>query len=514
MAEMNEAKISKLKWNEAKRTASGRVPLFQQHNDVEVGGLHLRIYPPKAGTGRSGKVFYVKFGSAVNRRSYRIGAWGEWTLADARAEARRIRRDFFDSGVNPIKAKKKRIHDARGRLTVEELAGAYLRDKDPMWSGSYTRNNRLHAKRLVAACGSQYAEALTKDDVAPIFLRIKQGAPSQAHLFLGFGKGLFDWAVDWKRVPEMPNPFVLGRGNLSANSQYKTERRARRRHLEYKKGEATQLFELLADYDSRGRSGSRNYLAIVKLYLLTGWRWTELREARYEDINHDQRTIRNVDPKGGEPNAYTTPLTAMGYELLESLGKGHIRFRTGPIFPGPGRDEGGNLKPLTRWQAWQKVISKDERMPVCPKEGSVRVHDLRRSAVTYLQAMFFTVEERAIFKGSKPSGLTEGTYSQADRVDIRRRCCEAIEARIRDIENGNEASMFDQKGGVRLKTYTMQWKTPKKFRPDSRVGSRAPRHHHMRSEDRDRSRSGIARRPDLSGSGTAPGEAGSPPQGP
>ena len=101
-------------------------------------------------------------------------------------------------------------------------------------------------------------------------------------------------------------------------------------------------------------------------------------------------------------------------------------------------------------------------MPVCPTEGRVSIHDLRRSAVIYLQAMKFTVEERTIFKVSKPSGLTEGTYSQADRVDIRRRCCEAIEARIRDIENGNETSMFDQKGDIRLKTYTMQWRTPKK----------------------------------------------------
>lgn len=450
MAKLNETKISKLKWDETKRTASGRVPLFQQHNDVEVGGLHIRIYPPKAGTGRSGKVFYVKFGSAVNRRSCRIGAWGEWTLADARDEARRIRKDFFDYGVNPMKAKKKRIHDAKARLTVEELTEAYLREKEPVWAGSYTRNNRLHAKRLMAACGAMYAEELTKDDVAPIFLRIKQDAPSQAHLFRVFGKGVFDWAVDWKRVPEMPNPFVLERGSSSAKSQYKIHHRARTRHLRYKMGEATRLFDLLEEYDSQSRPDAQSYLTIVKLYLLTGWRWTELRKARYEHIDHDQRTIRNVDPKGGERNAYTMPLTEMGYELLESLGEGHIRFRTGPIFPGQGRDEEGNLKPLTKWDGWQKVISKDERMPVCPTEGRITIHDLRRTSITWLQDMDITVEKRTIYKGSKPQGLTEGTYSHADRVDIRRWCVEAIEDRIRDIENGNEASMFDQ------------WRVPKK----------------------------------------------------
>ena len=454
MGKLNETKIANLPWDESKRTASGRIPMFQQHNDAEVGGLHVRVYPPKVSTGRSNKVFYLKYGASVDRRIYRIGAWGDWTLADARDEARKIRKDFYDRGIDPNRAKQKRIQDAKRRLTVAELVEAYLQEKDPAWADSYTRNNRGHAKRLVTAYGSQYAEALTNDDVASIFLRIKQDAPSQAYLFRTFGRGLYNWALDWKRVPEMPNPFVLERGNSSAESQYRTDRRTRKRHLEYKKGEATQLFDLLADYDSRSRSGAQKYTAIAKLYLLTGWRSTELRKARYEHIDHDQRTIRNVDPKGGDNNAYTTPLTAMTYALLESLGDDHIRFRKGPIFPGQAREEQGNLKPLATWNSWDKVFCKDERMPVCPTEGHITIHDLRRSAVTYLQAMFFTVEERTIFKGSKLSGLT---YSQADMVDIRQRCCEAIEARIRDIENGNETSMFDQK-----KTYTMQWRTPKK----------------------------------------------------
>lgn len=83
-------------------------------------------------------------------------------------------------------------------------------------------------------------------------------------------------------------------------------------------------------------------------------------------------------------------------------------------------------------------------MPLCPLEGHVRIHDLRRSAITWLQQMGVTVEDRTLFKGSKPQGITAGTYSQADRVDIRLRCAQAIEDRIRDIENGNERTMFDQ----------------------------------------------------------------------
>ena len=442
MAKLNETKIGKLRWDNSKRTRGGKVPQFQWVDDAEVGGLHLRIYPPRA-YGISNKVFYLKYGSSVGRKLYRIGAWGEWTLADAREEARRLRRAFYDLGVDPSQAKKERLQKAKGRLTVKELCELYLEDRAPAWSDSYTTSNRIHAKRVVTAWGSQYADSLTKDDVAAIFLRIKKDSPSQADLLRTFVKGLYDWAVNWKHVPEMVNPAVLERGSSTAKSQFNIERRARTRVLEYKKGEATALFDLLQDYDSRSRSDAQQYLAIAKLYLLTGWRNQELRKARWEYIDHDQRTIRNVDPKGGERNAYTTPLTAMTYALLESLGEGHIRFRKGPIFAGQARDGKGSSQPLSSWERWYRVISKDERMPVCPQEGYIRIHDLRRSAVTYLQEMGFTVEERTIFKGSKPQGLTERTYSQANREDIRQRCCEAIEDRLHDIEAGKEKTMFE-----------------------------------------------------------------------
>jgi len=439
MAKLNDTEIGKLRWDTSKRTRTGKVPGYQSVNDPEVGGLHLRILPPKATTGQSAKVFWLGYGPSTGRKFYRIGEFGNgsWSLKAARREARRLRSDFYDHGVDPNKSKRKRIRDAEARLTVGQLVEAYLQEHEPAWADSYTRNNRGHAKRLVAAHGGQYAEDLTRDDVRPVFLRIKKATPSQADLFRTFGRGLFNWALDWKRVPEMPNPFVLERGNSTAKSQFKIERRVRTRHLEYKKGEATQLFDLLSDYDNRSRSDAQSYLTIA-------WRNQELREARYEDIDHGQGTIRNVAPKGGPSQEYTSPLTDTVYQLLESLGDDHIQFRKGPLFPGQARDGRGNLKPITDWGRWRRVISKDARMPVCPTEGHITLHDLRRSAITWLQQMGVTVEDRTIFKGSKPQGLTERTYSQGDRLDIRRRCAQLIENRIRDVEAGNEKSMFDQ----------------------------------------------------------------------
>ena len=170
-----------------------------------------------------------------------------------------------------------------------------------------------------------------------------------------------------------------------------------------------------------------------------------------EHVDHDLKTLRNVSPKGGAKNAYTMPLTDMAYELLEGLGVGPMRDRTGPIFPTQRVGKSTEAKPLTRWAIWYDPISKMPGMPLDPQyekdtgqPGHITIHDLRRSAVTWLQSMRYSEEWRTIFKGSTVSSVTSSVYSQADAVDIRRECAEAIEARIRDVEAGNERTMFDQ----------------------------------------------------------------------
>ena len=446
---MNDTKISKLKWDASKRTQSGRVPQFQWVSDPEVGGLHIRIYPPKL-DGRSNKVFYLKYGSSVDRLIYRIGSWGDWTLKEARDEARRLRKGFYDFGIDPNRAKQKRTQDAKARLTVAQLVDQFTAEKEGVWSPKYADNNRLHAKRLKETLGALYGADLHRDDVAGVFLDIKKKSSSQAGLFRTFGRGLYKWALDRKRVPEMANPFVLERGTSSALSEFRLAPTKRARVLRYKMGECGQLFDLLADHDNRSRSDGQEYLTIAKLFLSTAFRNKELREARWEHVDHKLRTLRNVEPKGGKANAYTMPLTDMAYELLESLGEGHIRFRSGPIFPGQARDENGDLEPLGSFERWYGAIKEDPRMPVDEDGNHVTLHDLRRSSITWLQQMRFTVEERTIFKGSKPSGVTEAVYSLADQEDIRLRCAQAIEERIKDVEAGDETSMFDHWWGKKV----------------------------------------------------------------
>jgi integrase len=432
MANLTEPKIAKLRWDNSKRTKAGNVPKFQWHDDPAVAGHHIRLYPPKA-NGQSNKVFYLKYGPDVDRKVYRIGTWGEWTLEASRAEARRIRRAYYDHQVDPNEAKQKRLQKAKARLTVKELMAEYFEAHKSEWSPKYTKDSGTYRRYLEKAFGSRFAEGITTDDIKALFLKIKAHAPSVADALQGFTLRMYSWAIDEKLVPKMDNPAVIVRSRSRTKSQYRIPKTVRKRVLESKKGEATQLFKMLKGYDPI-------YLSIAKLYLLTGVRNKELRETGWEDIDTEQRTLNNHSPKGGRKNGYQVPLCDMAMDILKDLGLNKIA--KGPIFPAKTTDSNGNVRPCRDWDEWTRTISKDPRMPVCPDEGHIQIHDLRRTAVTWLQEMRVSVENRTLFKGSRPSGVTSATYSHADQEYIRRQCVELIEERLHDIEAGKEKTMF------------------------------------------------------------------------
>ena len=449
MANLTEAKIRKLSWDPSKGTTSGR----QIHSDGVVKGLQLRVLAPKA-NGRSTKVFYQAYGPSTNRKFYKVGEWGDITLEQARQTARKIRRDFYELGVDPNQARQQRLQTAQNRLTFTELIDAYFATKTPEWAPSTLRGSNAHRKRLVSRFGKMMADDLTQDHFAKLFIELKEEIPQQAKQLRIWGQALYKWAIGQKKVPQMDNPFTLyttGKDQLSDPAS-----NTRKRHLDHKKGEATQLLDMLADYPLPktipAPEPHPTYQSVMKLFLLTGFRSHELKNLQWEHINVKERTILNLKPsaKGRKGNpAYKQYLTDMALEILEGLGTGHISFRKGPVFAGQKGTE-----PIAHWGSWErgKIIG-DPRMPVADefdidqlnpneKRGHISIHDLRRSAVTWLQHVGKGEGERTLFKGGVPKGVTEATYSHA-RDSIRKSCCKLIEQILGEIEAGNEATMFE-----------------------------------------------------------------------
>jgi integrase len=278
------------------------------------------------------------------------------------------------------------------------------------------------------------AEDLTKEDIRPLFLKIKKRAPSQAKAFRGFVKRMYDWAVDEAEVPEMPNPGVLVHSKSKAKSKYSDPSAVvRDRVIETDKGEGKQLFEMLQSYDPL-------YTHMAKLYILLGFRSKELRIERWEHIDLEYRIITNVSPKGGEKNSYKAYLSDTAIDCLKSLGLGKIK--QGPIFPAAGIRKAAT-EPRSEWNYWNDPICKNPEMPQCAKEGPLHIHDFRRTGITWLEEMGFSLESRDIFKGSKPQGVTARHYSKAKKEYKHQKCTLAIEERLLDVLAGREKTMFE-----------------------------------------------------------------------
>jgi integrase len=431
MANLTEAKIRKLKWDPTKGTTSGR----QIYSDGVVKGLQLRVLEPKTG-GMSTKNFYQAFGPSTNRKFYKVGEWGDITLEQARSKARKVRRDFYERGIDPNAAKKRKVQQAQAKLTVKELVDKYLDAHPvPVWSASYASSNTTLSKKLVKGFGNMLAENLDKKDLRPLFVKIKEETPAQAKHFRGFVSRMFDWATDEELIDEMTNPAILVRSRSKTTlSEFQDPPSVERdRVLESDKGEATELFGLLKDFDPL-------WTHMAKLYLLLGFRNKELRMARWEHIDLENRLIKNVEPKGGKKNAYRAYLCDMAIDCLKALGLGKIA--KGPIFPAEGLHKSKD-KSRSDWDFWYRTISKDSRMPRDGDGEYIHIHDLRRTAITWLQEMRCDDDERTIFKGSRPLGVTARNYSKGKKEYVHKRCTEAIEERLYDIEAGNEKNMFE-----------------------------------------------------------------------
>ena len=148
MARLTEDKIRKLRWDATQRTKAGNAPKFQWHDDSEVAGHHIRLYPPKV-NGQSSKVFYLKYGPDVARKVYRIGSWGDpWTLEYARDEAKGIRKAFLLKGMDPNQAKKQKLQQAKASLTVSELLAKYFDEHVSLWSKKYLQSNTTYRRYL------------------------------------------------------------------------------------------------------------------------------------------------------------------------------------------------------------------------------------------------------------------------------------------------------------------------------------------------------------------------------
>ena len=409
--------------NQSIKPAHGRNPIKTElqlsklqppasgYYDVPVGiapGLVVRVY--HTGT----KTFRWDRGAGLKPRIVTFGSYPTVSLKAACDEHDKVRQRHKD-GVDLAMG-------GEVPKTVAELAELFYRDRVlPVRKvPGYVR--RTLDRDILPALGRLRLRSVTTLAIRSMVRKVVlRGAEAQAGVVLQHTKQLFRFGVSIGALDYSPadclEPVNLG-----------IEYNRRSRKLS---GEEIKLFHEGLD---RYTGLSLTVRTGLKLLLILGIRSGELRQAKWSDVNWQERTLtvpvanQKLSPRAakiGRP--FVVPLPDQAIDLLKGLlGVDPVWICPSRILArDPAKGEGtigakGPIEDKVFGRAVRRLLDKEvDGIKLLPLEEPFCPHDLRRTCRTGLSALRVQphIAERCL---NHAMGQIEGTYDHHDYLDERR----------------------------------------------------------------------------------------------
>jgi integrase len=330
-------------------------------------GFGVRVMP-------SGhKSFVVEYrphggGRGVATRRLTLGAYGALTPDQARRAAQealaRVR-----LGDDPQAEKARQ----RASLTVGGLIDAFTADHVSKKKAGTAYGYEIALNRLRDAHGSLKADALTRAHVAALHTSLAS-TPYAANRFLAVVSKCFSWATDRGLVPEgHVNPAGrIERYREQGHERFLTNEELARLGDALREGETAGLPYEVDETKPKAKHApmaeNRRVkldpyaVAAIRLLILTGARFREILDAKWEHADFERGILFLPDSKTGRKPVY---LSAPAIQLLASL----PRLEGNPYIIAGMKDAAPRADLKKPWAAVTKAAG---------LEG-VRIHDLRHS---------------------------------------------------------------------------------------------------------------------------------------
>ena len=308
--------------------------------DEELTNFGIRIYP----SGKKSFVIFYRHNRAMKLKT--IGKHGVLTLVQARERAKKDLVALLD-GIDP----KAEREGQRKAMLFKDFAEDYItREVMPHHKGWQQEVSRIRG-HLVTHFGKYPVASITHDHVTSVHLEIGKTHQAGANRVIKILSSMLTKAEKWGVVPAgTPNP-------AKGISFYREL--ARERYVTPE--ELPALIEAIEQEDIYPRSA-------FWLYLLTGFRKSELLTATWSQVDTENRQFILPDSKGGRP--HHLPLTVEAMAILESI----PRLQGNPhIFP--GAKQGAHLVDLKK--PWERIRKRSEL-------EDVHIHDLRHTIASWL----------------------------------------------------------------------------------------------------------------------------------
>jgi len=360
----------------------------------------------------------------LNGKSFRmtIGATDDWTIEDARIEARRLQ-TVVDQGEDPRIAKAQKAIDnqakreemQRHEVTMAEAWAVYIEARKHQWSPRHQADHinlsalggdqakKGNRKKIPGALAPLMPLKLVEIDAERVkaWLRDESARrPAQARLAFAALRGFLNWCAE--------TPDYVGIAHREA-----CDSRIARQNLPKKqaKRDVLQREQLAVWFDAVRSLDNPVISAYLQALLLTGARREELAGLTWENLDFKWQAMTIRDKVEGER---TIPLTPYVGQLLAALPR-----RNEWVFSSPAAASGRLQEPrIPHNRALAKAGIED-----------LSLHGLRRSFGSLAEWVECPAGIAAQIMGHKPSATAEKHY-RVRPLDLLRQWHSKIEAWI------------------------------------------------------------------------------------
>lgn len=391
--------------------------------DEDLSGFGLKVTPA------GGRVFLFQYrlgGRGSKTKRWTIGRYGApWTPTQARDEAERLA-ILVSQGVDPMAEKKdrERIRNTKSFVAyVDTFATGYL---EPEWGKSWQQAKRVLERHAVPVLGDRPLPDIGAEHLHQVLdkLRDRPGLQRSTWAVLS---SLFRWAEKREDIARSP----MSKIDPPSGSK------ARKRVLTPDELAAIWNASFTLD-DPRGVLVRLLMITLQRRSEVAGLPWSELSKAKALWHLDGDRSKNGLD--------HLVPLSTLAVAELDAVGW----KKTGLVLPSStGVTAVSNFSDMKTaldiaTLAGLKKLAADRGEDVDEVTlAAWRLHDLRRTGTTNLQALGFQIEvtERVInhHQGGEASGI-RGIYNLHDYYAEKGRALEAWAQHLKGLIDGVEAA--------------------------------------------------------------------------
>jgi len=364
--------------------------------DTEVKRFGARV------TARGARAFCLEYPFAGRERLMTIGSFPEWTVAQARQEAKKLRRDI-DRGIDPLEEREKAR--ATPTKTVAEVLDLFMQRYAPKKLRRPDHYAAAFNRLVKPAIGKIGIYGLRRGHIVEMLDDIEDNSGAvMATRALSYVRSALNWYAT--RDDEVIVPIVRGMARSSSSDRART-----RIHGD---DEIRLLWPVF------GQVG--NFGLACRVMLLTGCRRSEVTGMRRDEIAGDVWMIPASRYKTGRD--HVLPLSGAARAIIDA------QPQTGPlVFPGVGGaalSRGGNHK------------ARIDR--AAPRVAPWTVHDLRRTSRSLMSRAGVRPDIAERVLGHVIQGVGR-VYDRFEYLDAKRDALERLAALIDGIINPPPANV-------------------------------------------------------------------------